>query len=361
MNKIGFTPNNLYFSGKYKPNDRQYNPSYQTTPDKYNSGIQKNHSAKGLRKFVLSLTSAVLMLFGASNCSESRISDQENINGTKIEYLNVNQETRDSICKPLVTLKSKLNRDNDFLKGVEINIAGSYNDLADDHSFKVFLKNEKDTEMDKGINFYSDNNLQKLIVVQADAHDTYACKNFSESAGLGYSSVPALRHSLMHEVGHQFDQYFGHDHNADFAKEWDNVLAKKEKDPSRNPYIYEDETEEEEMIGVEYKWNAGLSDKEEFQKAYLKDLQHIAKLKQQKSEKIACGVDYYTQSINFSKPLDYTAVDLADSAREETYANLFAYAIGQDDGDKEDFLENFKYSYQVVQKDIQKYLNIKTK
>ena len=33
----------------------------------------------------------------------------------------------------------------------------------------------------------------------------------------------------MHEVGHQFDYYFGHDHNADFAVKWDSIMAVKEQ------------------------------------------------------------------------------------------------------------------------------------
>lgn len=365
MNNVSLSTN---FNANHYSNNNSVNKYVNTQIngiDKYtpgNKSLKKNkNNISPVKKMMSLILSGTLLLGGAKACTGNKISDNDNIDGTKIEYVNVKKETRDSIAIPLITLKSKLNKNNDFLKDVNISIAGSYKDLNDDHSFKTYLKNQEYTDLDKGINFYSDSNLQKIIIVQADPHDNFGGKALSETAGLGYSDLPSLRHTLMHEVGHQFDEYFGHDHNAKFAKEWDNILKEKEHDSHRNPYTYENETPAEEEIGVEYKWNSGLSDKSEFQEAILKDLKHVAKLKKQNSSHLACNVDYYTQSIDFTKPITYYEVDLADVARSEVYANLFAYAIGENDGDKEDFVENFKNSYKVVQKDIQKYLNIKAK
>ena len=364
MNNVGFSPNLNKNRYPNKPVNKYANTQINGV-DKYTPGIESTQKSKktlsSFKKVMAFILSGTLLLGGSRACTGNKISDNDNIDGMKIEYLNVKKETRDFIATPLITLKSKLNKDNDFLKDVKISIAGTYKDLNDDHSFKTYLKEQEYTDLDKGINFYSDNNLQKIIIVQADPHDNFGDKALSETAGLGYSDLPSLKHTLMHEVGHQFDEYFGHDHNAKFARDWDKVLEKKEHDSHRNPYTYENETPAEEEIGVEYKWNSGLSDKPEFQEAILKDLKHVAKLKKQNSKHLACNVDYYTQSIDFTKPITNYEVDLADVARSEVYANLFAYAIGENDGDKEDFVENFKNSYKIVQRDIQKYLNIKAR
>ena len=52
-------------------------------------------------------------------------------------------------------------------------------------------------------------------------------------------------------------------------------------------------------------------------------------------------------------------VDGLDARRSETYAELFSYAVGEDNGDKEAFLSNFSNSYKIVKRDIEKYLGIK--
>ena len=299
----------------------------------------------------------LLALGGMNACSDgTRVSGTENFDNTEIEYFNVKQETKDSIAVPLLTLKSKLNNDNDFLDGVTVNIAGSYDDLDDSHSFKTFLKGTDGTDGEKGTSFYSDGKIPRIIIIQEDAHNTLGDKLLSGSL----SSMPVLRHSLMHEVGHQFDEYFGHNHNADFAQKWDSIMYSKEKTPHQNPYEF-DLTQEDKDAYIDYNWNAGLSDSKEFVKAFEKDLKYIKRLKEHGASNIACNWQYYTQGVDLSEPVNEEVSELADGARAETYANLFAYVIGEDDGDKSYFLDSFKNSYQVVKNDVAKYLNIKTK
>ena len=45
------------------------------------------------------------------------------------------------------------------------------------------------------------------------------------------------------------------------------------------------------------------------------------------------------------------------SSQRLLYANLFSYAVGENDGDKDEFLDNFKNSYTIVRSDIEKYLD----
>ncbi len=367
MNEINFGArgkiynNNVYPEKKYEGN--RYAGNSINSQDEFVSNIDPSSkkSNKHFKKYLPWILSGILTLGGLTNCSEKKISDSENVDGMKIEYVNVKQETRDKIAAPLITLKNKLTPQNDFLEGVDINIAGMYSDLDDSHSFKTFIKNDTGTESERGTSFYSDNNIKRIIVVQEEAHDTWGEKLLGMNAGDGsYSALPVMRHTLMHEVGHQFDEYFGHDHNAKFALQRDSIIGAKEKDPKTNPYSFNYTMKDKEPLD-QYDLYGGLSDKKEFKEAMLKDLKHIAKLKNKNSENIACNLDYYAQGINFDKPITMAEVQDAEDARCETYANLFAYAIGENDGDIQDFTENFKNSYKVVQKDIQKYLNIKAK
>lgn len=319
----------------------------------------RNQKQKKSKLFKILAPVALASIIGLGNinsCSE-RISDSDVINGTTIEYINVEKETRDSISKPLFILKSKLNKNNDFLKDVDINIVKNYKDLDDSHSFKTYLKSGNINYNEKAISFYSDNKLKKMIVVQEKAHDNYGDKLMALDVNGQISSIPSMRMSLMHEVGHQFDEYFGHDHNSKFAKDWDNLMYKKELDSENNPYSF-DLDNNENIIYKTYNKKSGLSDSKEFKEAMLKDLRHIAKLKEMKTrtDSIPCSIDYFTPKIDYKKPITTQHVESADDARAEAYANLFSYAIGENDGDKNYFLNAFSNSYKVVCKDIEKYL-----
>ncbi len=311
-----------------------------------------------LKRMAAYLCGGLLTLGGATSCTEStpRVSDSEMLDNVKVQYFNVEKETRDSIMTPLITLKSKLTSENDFLKGVEVDVTKTYEDLDNGNSFRRFLKAEEYTDLDKGCSFYSDKNLKRRIVIQEGAHGA-ADKALYGSVTGQYTALPSMRQSLMHEVGHQFDQFFGHDHNADFALKWDSIVADKARDPNMNPYTLEVKPQDMDAR-VDYFWNSALSDKPEFQDAILKDFEHVANLKKQKSKYIACNIDYYTDGIDFAKKITPEMVDLAEFARTEVYANLFSYAMGQRDGDERDFLDNFKNAYRVVKKDIKEHLHI---
>lgn len=292
-----------------------------------------------------------------TSCTNNRISGTENINDTKVEYFNIKPESKDSLIAPLFRLKSKLNKDNDFLKGVNINFTDTYDDLNDSHSLKTFLKEQYGTGDTKGISYYSDKKIPRIIVVQEGAHGIID-KFFNYTMNGNLSEIPTLKHSLMHEIGHQFDYYFGHDHNAKFAKDFDNMMYKKEKDPYQNPYSYDFQNDEEENIEMEYRLCNCLNDKDDFKQALLKDLKYIAELQKHNPDRIPVDIEYYAKDIDFSKPITQENVDLAEKARTETYANLFAYAMGEDNGDKKDFLNAFRNSYKVVCNDIQQKLGI---
>ena len=65
---------------------------------------------------------------------------------------------------------------------------------------------------------------------------------------------------------------------------------------------------------------------------------------------------YYSKGIDFTMDITPEMVDGADRAREEVYANLFSYAMGENDGEKHDFLATFPNSYEVVKDDIKHFI-----
>lgn len=311
------------------------------------------------KKLAAYICGGLLTLGGISQCTDEtpKVSDFETIDNVKVNYFNVEKETRDSLLTPFVTLKSKLTPENDFLDELDVDITGKYKDLDDANSFRKFLKSGEHTD-DKACSFYSDGKLKRRIVVQEGAHGVVD-KFYNLTTEGKYSALPAMRHTLMHEVGHQFDYYFGHDHNADFAVKWDSIMAVKEQHPDMNPYVF-DILPREAQANIDFFWNSGLSDKEEFYNAIIKDYKHIAELNKNNSDKIGMTVlsSSFVDGIDLTKPITYEVVDAAELARTEVYANLFSYAIGENDGDKSRFVENFKNAYRVVKKDIKEHLHI---
>ena len=338
--------NNVNFKGLFSHPKKKENPV--STVPKVEKPIYKKASP-----YIL----AGLMLAGVKTCSNMdnvNYQSEDMYGNMKIECVNVKPEVKDSIVAPVLELKSKLNKENDFLDDLEIDIVDKYNSLDDSHSFKTFLKNEENTENDKGCSLYSDNNLRKVIVIQKDAHG-FADKlhNYVE---IGVNSeIPSIKQTLLHEVGHQFDQYFGHNPNSEIALKWDSIMLAKDKDPKTNPFIFNMSNDDFE-INKAYRNSSGLSDKEEFKAAIQKDFQHITKLKKMDEYLLSSDYEYYTQGIDLSKPITMEDVQSADYARGEVYANLFGYAMGGQDGDKKVFLENFQHSLKVVQSDINKYI-----
>ena len=292
-----------------------------------------------------------------NTCNNNRITDTEKIDGINVQYFDVKQETKDSVLKPVVELKSKLCAENDFLEDMHIDITKNYDELDDNNSFRSYLK-KNGTSIDKGNSFYSDKKLSKRIAVIESAHNSDKIINWIKNRD--FSAVPAMRHTLMHETGHQFDKYFGHNHDADFALKYDSLLEAREKNPGTNPFDIP-ETKKDQKTMVYFKWNSGLSDKPEFQKAMLKDLKHIAKVNKETPDELPTNIEYFLNMIDLNKEINERIVDLADVSRSEVYANLFSYAIGEDDGNKKKFVNNFKHCYKIVQNDIKEKLNLDIK
>lgn len=289
-----------------------------------------------------------------------RVSGTEYIGGIKVEYFDVKQETRDSLNVTLRDFIAMLDDEKNFLKDVEFSIAHSYDNLDDAHSLKIYLKgmdeNEKDDE--HGRSFFSDNRIKKIVIVQEETFG-FSEKFLCYVNGLGYTAIPSIRRTLMHEIGHQFDEYFGHDHQADFVKKWNDLMCEKEKNKHQNPYDFILANHEKEIYTY-YKNHSGLSDRDDFKQAFYEDLKYIAIMYKKNPDRLPGAVSICTKELDVG---NYTINDVerADDGRAEAYANLFAYTFVGEDGDKEDFIEAFKNAYRIVRKDIEAFLLLELK
>ena len=274
--------------------------------------------------------------------------------GIHTEYHNVSQEIKDSLMKPVYVLKSKLNKSNDFISGIQIDVAHSLKNITPKDDWQEYVKaNESDNDF-MGTSFYSDSKLKKRIAIQEISHRGYA--TIDKNSGK-LTVLPAMRHTLMHETGHHFDNFFGHDHNSKLALQWDSVLYAKEKNPFTSPYDFEMNIKDEQIDSMNVLCN-DLSDKTEYKKAFLKDFNNLKNIPKNKLPK---DIEYYTSDFNIMKVMKESDLNEADYIRSEVYANLFAYAMGENDGNKEKFVKSFANCNRVVKKDIAKFLKIVVK
>lgn len=285
-----------------------------------------------------------------SSCS-NRITEENDDHGYHLECYRVKASTRDTLTMLYDKFRSALNENNDFLKGVTLVLVDKFAHLQGDHSFEQFLKCRSDVEEIKGVSFYLDHSLSKIIVMQEKASNRIDAMYYWTQEGR-YTVVPCLRHFLMHEIGHQFDEFFGHDHHAKYVCDYDSVLLVMEDDPNRCPYSFKYYSQEEQAVIEFYKANNSLSDREEFKEAVFKDYIKLADKVLADSDDLPLDLNYYAKGIDFSSEITAEMVEEAEYTRAEVYAQLFSYAMGENDGDRRDFLNAFPNSFEVVKNDI---------
>ena len=107
----------------------------------------------------------LFMVLLVSSCSfEQRISVTEYYGTTKVEYINVTQEAKDSLDVTLKRFVARLSDENNFMDSMEIVVVRTYDDLDDTHSFKTFMRGMDNVEEEKGTSFYTDYSLLPLLL-----------------------------------------------------------------------------------------------------------------------------------------------------------------------------------------------------
>lgn len=312
---------------KNKTHNKHYRTKHQEQPSfKGTSTKIKTSPSKNMISFAMKRILSILKIKNR----ESR-----NIEGLQIEYFNIKKTTQNAIESAIINAKSK-SKKSDFMDNVEINVANKFSSLDGKTSFRQYVKGIKQSSI-LGMSFYSDGCLPKCIAVKE-------------------TSNTDIRFLLMHEFGHQFDRYYGHDHNADFALAREKMLTRMAKKDSLSVYSFPIEGQD---FAIDFIFNmkSGLNSKEEFIEAFRKDLENIAQIKKTGRGIISKDINLYTSCIDFSQKITDYQIHFNQS-RSEIYATLFSYAIGEDNGDREAFLNNFSNCYNVVKNDMKKYLGI---
>jgi hypothetical protein len=344
-------PNPTNFNNSFT----SHKPKKTTTPKPYNPNISinkpKGTTLKKLGKYILA---SLIGITSISTCNETKTAVVENVDDITVSYFNVKPEVKDSVLAPVLRLKSKLSKEDNFLDGLQLDITKKFKQLDNNNSFREYVKSEPESDYVKGISFYSDDKLPRRIIIQKDAHLDDKITNWKTNGK--YSDIPALKQTVMHEVGHQFDNYYGHNHNTDFAVKWDSILNAKEMNPDTNPYNFSPDNIADKRLGLKYAWNSGLSDKKEFINALLEDVNNIKNINK---KDLPNNINYYIGKLNIKKTLTQKDIEYAEQTRSEVYANLFSYALGENEGEKEKFIKCFEKSYNIVKKDIGTFLKVK--
>lgn len=174
-----------------------------------------------------------------------------------------------------------------------------------------------------------------------------------------------LKTVAIHELGHLFDFNFA-------TPDPDLVSKMKEFIKSTDDISSLDNNKEFAPLAKQYCLSNGLSDSDKFNDAWRKDVELAFKGHSVKSNnKLIDKLGYYSP-VNFDdcdNPLirlddgiDDEEIEYADRARQEVFAQLFAYAMGAEDkkSKKNLIVNTYKNSYKVVEQYINEYLGTNT-
>lgn len=259
---------------------------------------------------------------------------------------NVGMISRQVIQSAYSDIYNRAAKNLDFFNGLKVKVYGSWAE-TDNLSAIDACKMGFTTYpvVDNGRNIY----LQTLEI-----------KNSIQSLGVNKSLITE---NAVHELGHVFDYYFA---NPD--KEITNELGKMFN--IGNAYIGE-HREEYYRLMEKYRTQNGLSDSDIFKEAWKTDVENAFQGKRKfKISGKTLSLGYYAPDHSFDKyakskikledGIDDEELLQADRAREEVFAQLFAYAMGEesDKQEKELIIKTYPHCYEVVKQYINKYLGI---
>jgi len=254
-------------------------------------------------------------------------------------YRGTDANTRNSLKNTVSDFVKKLDYNKNFLKGFQFYLVKDYKDLPATSEFTKCVKENSDEYKYTGgmtIPMICNNN-KKEIVINAANQGISSIWNSNKSA-------EQIAQATMHEIGHQFDDQFG---SCDAA-----LLEKAKTLP------FETTTKEQDKILIEYQSQKDLSDTKEFKKAWQKDAEELGKDTLSNYWFKQRHLDFYVWDVDITDGVTSQEVDEADYSRSEIFAQLFSYAMGTDDGQKDAIVKKYPNSYKVVKQFIKTHLNI---
>ena len=246
----------------------------------------------------------------------------------------VDDSTKKSVKKSLRTAMDKI--EPSFFNNLTLHVTSDFSNLDSHNNISKYLKsNEGDLSNIKGVTVSEEISKREIYIQESAFKFDKLLNTFSSQP---FRADEKIECATMHELGHQFDSYYGTDSKL-----------KQEIDALRKKYKYTfDEvslTKEEEKFYKKYKDNNGYSDKNDFKTAVLNDLQKINPKKLDLDDGYFVG-EFFNRGLD-TKP-NKDDVQKADYTRGEVFAQLFAYAMGTDDGKKDKYLQLFPNTYKVV-------------
>lgn len=257
------------------------------------------------------------------------------------EYNKVDKSTKTAVENAYRKVQSTINPD--FTNKLSIHVTSDFSNLPDNVSlFSNYLKtNEGSFSSTRGITT-DDMNKREIFIQESAFWPTKLLNIFSSK--LSFSANEEIEQTAMHEFGHAFDYYYGSDKNLQKEHQ---KLSEKYGQKQFEPVEL---LPEEEKIMKEYLKNNGYSDKKDFKDALAEDFK-LLKLNFRHKQKFGyLFAEFYNRGLEITP--DINDIELADYSRGEVFAQLFSYAMGTDDGNKDEFIKLLPNTYKIVQQYI---------
>ena len=258
-------------------------------------------------------------------------------------YTGTTTETRNAVKNTVAEFLKRARGNSTFINGYTFSVVNEYKNLPSNTPYKKYLKENSNALTNTwGASNPTVIDQEKGIILQTKEH------SFPRSVFHKNIDSKLIETATLHEIGHIFDNYFG-------AKD-ENLI----KEVRKLHFTDKNLTKTQQNVLNKYLRNKDLSDSKEFKRAWLKDATALGKDKKKYNEfKDDYIRKYYAvEDIDITDGITSQEIEDADKSRSEIFAQLFAYALGKDDGHKNEIIKVYPNSYKAVQNYIKKYLNL---
>lgn len=256
-----------------------------------------------------------------------------------IQNKNTESKYKDAVKDKVKNIQKNAKRNKNFFNDLTFYICDSYKNLGK-KSFltKYVSEHPKEFMFTGGMTIHAiENNNKKEIIVRTSSEGIF---NIERN-----KNVPDVTQAAIHEIGHQFDDFFGYCDS--------NIVEKVKKLPKDENF-----TQEQQSLYDKYLKNKDLSDTKIFKEAWKKDAENLGKCTLSNFMFKHGHMDYYIFDVDISDGVTAEEVENADMHRSEIFAQLFSYALGEDDGQKKDIVTKFENCYKIIKQYIKQFLGI---
>jgi len=259
-----------------------------------------------------------------------------------VKHSNTDDKYKDAVKNRVTAFKNEIKKNKFFLNNFTFHICDSFKTLGNKSKLTKYVSEHSDQFFYIGGMTASFKEGTSDIIIKTSKDSVF---NISVD-----KQISDVTQATMHEIGHQFDDQFGY---------CDPKLLREVK---KLPLWTDDEgTKEQQKLYDTFLKNKDLSDSNEFKKAWKQDVQNLGKSSLSNFLFKHSHIDYYVFDVDITDGVTDDEVEEADSHRNEIFAQLFSYAMGEDDGQKEAIVEKYSNCYRMVKLYIKKYLGIDVK